>query len=171
MSTSPHLPTRSLTRRLGMALGIMLIGGLLASCATRPEAEAASPTPVASSTAAPEESAEPAPEITPDTVPAEGTATVRYSVTGSSSYALIRDVMVTEGDGSDRDVVRQALPYESETVLTADQLDRFYKLVLFAKNIDGQSGDISCTITVNGEVRAQQSQSGYRPVTCLVVHD
>ncbi|RLP74142.1 hypothetical protein D9V32_13960 [Mycetocola tolaasinivorans] len=88
-------------------------------------------------------------------------------MTGDAGTALIRNVVVRSASESEGNTTKRALPWSAESSLSAADAAGYHKVVLFAKNVDGSRGALSCEITINGEVVASQHTTGYKPITCL----
>ncbi|MCS4276254.1 hypothetical protein M2390_001436 [Mycetocola sp. BIGb0189] len=98
---------------------------------------------------------------------ATGERRVEFTVTGDAGTALIRHVVVRADTDENADATMQALPWSATDTLRAEDSTDFHKLVLFAKNVDGASGSLTCEIRIDGEIVATQHTTGYQPVTCL----
>ncbi|WP_043322397.1 hypothetical protein [Mycetocola saprophilus] len=161
--------------RSGMLAGVALASAgvlLLAGCATgpRPDATAsasASPSASADARIASEPPVEPGATASPTETGTDGERRVEFTVTGDAGSALIRNVVVRTDTDADVDATARALPWNDTQTLSAEDAAGFHKLVLFAKNIDGSRGNLTCEIRIDGEIVATQHTTGYQPVTCL----
>lgn len=128
----------------------------------QPEAEVQEPAaePEAQEPAAEPEAAESAPEAS--------SRQVVMTVTGAKSSALVKTLVVTN-DGKEQggQMNTETLPFTQEVTVGVDQ--PFTKILVIAKYKDGQTGDIKCTIEIDGEEQATNSSTGHQPAECLVV--
>lgn len=148
------------------AAGILLLTG----CATGPKPDAtaeSSPTATPDARVVSEPPVDPAATESPEVPATSGERRVEFTVTGDAGTALIRNVVVRTDTDADVDATTRALPWSESTTLSAADAGAFHKLVLFAKNIDGSRGNLTCEIRIDGEIVATQHTSGYQPVTCL----
>ncbi|MFC4223594.1 hypothetical protein [Lysinibacter cavernae] len=150
-------------------IGVMTLSGCAASDSAQPQQSAsvqpsAPPTPNASNPDVAE-----TPGLVNKTAETTAETTVEFRVTGDAGTALVRNVVVLTDADSNGDTTKHDLPWSETVTLTAAETEGFHKLVLFAKNVDGERGNISCEITVNGEAVAAEQTTGFQPVTCLYV--
>lgn len=156
--TTPVVQRRSVFTVVTLACA----GFLLAGCG-------ATPPPPTPDVAQPTTAAAEAPATAAPSTEAGAPSTIHFSVTGQADRALIRDVAVTEDTADNTATTERALPWNTDVTFTAAQMAGFHKFVLFVKNVDGNSGALSCAITVDGVQAAVQSTKGSKPATCVVV--
>lgn len=130
-----------------------------------PEAQEPAAEPGAQEPEAQEPAAEPEAEKSD---PAATSRQVVMKVTGAKSSALVKTLVVTN-DGKEQggQMNTQTLPFTQEVAVGVDQ--PFTKILVIAKYKDGQTGDINCSIEIDGQEQAVNSSSGHQPAECLIV--
>ncbi|MCY0905298.1 hypothetical protein [Arthrobacter sp. H14-L1] len=108
----------------------------------------------------------PSTDPTPSTVPVG--RLVSLHVEGAHANALVKTLVVT-GDGKENggDMQDVKLPFDQELTLPADA--SFTKVLVLGKYASGATGEISCTVTIDGRQVASQSSGNHRPAECLFV--
>lgn len=101
------------------------------------------------------------------TAPATRDISVVYEVNGTSTDASIVYSTYANGTSGTEQATGQALPFIKElTVQSGDDL-QFTSFTLVATNGAEDTGAVSCKITVDGEVVAEQSSTGeFATVSC-----
>lgn len=168
-------PGNQFSRRLKPLIAVAsvaLLGLSLAACSPASTDAPSESSPVAVSesaapaTAAPAKSAAAVETTAPPAAATERKVTVK--VTGAKDSALVKSLVVTNDDKeTDGEMVQQTLPYTQEFSLPAGAT--FTKILVLAKYPSGGTGEISCTVTVDGKEVATNSSSNHEPAKCLFV--
>lgn len=174
MMTKPGLLTK-----LGAVSAAAVLSLTLAACGTSDPVEDPAPTvtETVEPTVAPEptasESAEPEATDAPTESP-EATQTpaserkVVINVEGAKSSALVKTLVVTnDGKEEGGKMNTETLPFTKELTVGADK--PFTKILVIAKYKDGQTGNISCTVEIDGEEAAANSSNTHQPAECLII--
>ena len=163
MTTSEKQFSRPLPA-LSAGAVMALLGLLLTACSPADTAPPAESTSAASSTVLS------TPAVSETTPTAEaGQHNISVKVTGARASALVKTVVVgSEGEENGGEMRPQTLPY-TET-FTASSNSGFTKVFVLAKYDSGQTADISCSITVDGEEVAASTSSNHVPVECLFLN-
>ncbi|HXH36012.1 MAG TPA: MmpS family transport accessory protein [Plantibacter sp.] len=98
---------------------------------------------------------------------ADRDVTVVYEVTGTSAASSITYATFTDGNSGTEQANDQALPFTKEFTIKAGGTFDYTSFYLMAMNGMDDTGDISCKITVDGEVVAEQTSTGeYASASC-----
>lgn len=173
MMTKPGLLTR-----LGAVSAVAVLSLTLAACGSSDPVEEPAPTvtETVEPTVAPEptESETAEPEATETTEAPEATEApaaerkVVINVKGDKSSALVKTLVVTnDGKEEGGKMNTETLPFTKELTVGADK--PFIKILVIAKYKDGQTGDISCTVEIDGKEAASDSSKTHQPAECLII--
>ncbi|MGG7465616.1 MULTISPECIES: MmpS family transport accessory protein [unclassified Plantibacter] len=92
---------------------------------------------------------------------------VVYEISGASTDASITYSTYTNGTSGTEQANGQALPFTKELTVKAGGAFDFTSLTLSGMNGADDTGDITCKITVDGEVVSEQTSTGaYASVMC-----
>lgn len=93
---------------------------------------------------------------------------VTMHVEGAQSEALVKALVVT-GGGKETggEMTSQTLPFDQQVTLPAGSV--FNKILVLGKYASGATGEISCSISIDGVNVSSQSSSGHKPAECLFV--
>lgn len=175
-SVKTQLKTVALRACAGASIALMGLG--LAGCSSTSETTASNaPTTVSASaeTAGTTPSQQgPAPTETAST-PTESSvaATERHatlSVTGAKDSALVKTLVISsDGKESGGEMKQQALPFTQELTIPAGT--DFTKILVLGKYANGETGEISCSVAVEGKTVSTNSSTGHQPAECLVLEN
>ena len=122
------------------------------AAATSPAAKAAASTPAAATKA---------------TTAPVGRKVVLH-VEGAKSDALVKALVITaDGKESGGEMTTQTLPFNQELTLPANSV--FTKILVLGKYASGATGEISCSISIDGKEVAAQTSTDHKPAECLFV--
>ncbi|MFB9165037.1 hypothetical protein [Arthrobacter psychrochitiniphilus] len=94
--------------------------------------------------------------------------TVTMHVEGAKSDALVKALVVTDdGKESGGEMTSQKLPFDQEVTLPAGAA--FTKVLVLGKYASGATGEISCSISIDGVNVSSQSSTNHKPAECLFV--
>ncbi|MGK9147721.1 MmpS family protein [Plantibacter flavus] len=100
-------------------------------------------------------------------VEADRDVTVLYEVTGASTASSITYATFTDGNSGTEQANDQVLPFTKELTIKAGGAFDYSSFYLLAMNGADDAGDISCKITVDGQVVAEQTSTGaYASASC-----
>ncbi|WP_240968775.1 MmpS family transport accessory protein [Streptomyces sp. HNM0575] len=147
----PH-PKRKTGRKVLGALvgGLLLIGGCSAVMSDDTDAPDAKPSPAAKAPAA-EKSAKPAKD---EAKPKADPAKVTFKVWGTAPDGALGPMDITYGSDTES-ISGKGLPFEKTLPLNDDAM--YYNV---SAQLQG-SGDIHCSVTVNGETKKGHAKGGY----------
>lgn len=98
---------------------------------------------------------------------ADRDVTVLYEVTGTAAASSITYSTFTDGNSGSEQATDQPLPFSKEFTIKAGGDFDYASFSIFAMNGMDDTGDISCKITVDGEVVAEQTATGeYASASC-----
>ena len=144
---------------------MLLLGLALAGCSTSaPESAAESSSSVETTSAA----------AAPSAKPSEKAGATKRKVTmhveGAQSGALVKSLVVTaDGLESGGEMTTQALPFDQEVSLPAESV--FTKVLVLGKYASGASGEISCSISIDGVEVSSETSSNHKPAECTFVEN
>lgn len=100
-------------------------------------------------------------------VEADRDVTVLYEVTGTSAASSITYSTYSDGNSGTEQANDQPLPFSKEFTIKAGGTFDYSSFYLLAMNGMDDTGDISCKITVDGKVVAEQTSTGeYASASC-----
>ena len=98
---------------------------------------------------------------------ADRDVTVVYEVTGTSAASSITYMTFTDGNSGTEQANDQALPFTKEFTIKAGGTFDYSSFYVMAMNGADDAGDISCKITVDGKVLAENTSTGaYASASC-----
>lgn len=157
----------------------MMLGLSLAGCSTdapAPAAEsssAASATQEVTATETATEGAVTAPVATPAENSKKATSApagrkVTLQVKGAKSDGVVKALVITaDGKESGGEMKPEKLPFSQELTLPTDSV--FTKILVLGKYPSGGTGEISCSISIDGKEVASQTSTSHKPAECLFV--
>lgn len=157
----------------------LLLGLALTGCSTSaPESAAETSNSSSSSKGAPEAAvdadapatAKPSEKVESKPTDKAGSQgrTVTMHVEGAQSEALVKALVVTDdGKETGGDMTSQTLPFDQEVTLPAGSV--FNKVLVLGKYGSGATGEISCSISIDGVNVSRQTSSNHKPAECLFV--
>ncbi|UIK87628.1 hypothetical protein [Arthrobacter polaris] len=93
---------------------------------------------------------------------------VLLHVEGAKSDALVKALVITaDGKESGGEMTTQTLPFNQELTLPANSV--FTKILVLGKYASGATGEISCSISIDGKEVAAQTSTDHKPAECLFV--
>lgn len=157
--------------RLGMGVVILGAGLGLVSCSTTAPDEttqSSAPSSSPSATATVEQSS-PAASSSPEASSTEAAArTLNLKVTGAKDSALVKALVITSAHkAQDGQMTSHALPFEKKVELAKGE--EITKVLVIGKYADGATGDIACSISIDGKEVKSNSSTGHKPAECLLV--
>lgn len=144
---------------------MLLMGLALAGCSTSaPESTAETSGSAEVTTAATAPSAKPSEQA------AATERKVAMHVEGAQSGALVKSLVVTaDGKESGGEMTTQALPFDQEVSLPAESV--FTKVLVLGKYASGATGEISCSISIDGVEVSSVTSNNHKPAECLFVEN
>lgn len=95
---------------------------------------------------------------------------IALSVTGAKESAQVKVLVVTsDGKQSGGDMKPQTLPFTHE--LTIPSGTNFTKILVLGKYTNGATGEISCSVTIDGKVVSTNTSTSHKPAECLVLEN
>lgn len=155
------------TSRWAVGLAATLLLGAVAACGTDSNDAGPSDDP-SSATASSETPSADADEASPSADPDSTTdeQDVVLTVEGEKDEGLVKAMVVTTDSKHGGPMLREALPFSHEVSLPPTT--ELIKVLVIAKYPDGDTGEISCAVTIDGETAASNSSRGHRPAKCHV---
>ena len=102
-----------------------------------------------------------------DAAAADRDVIVLYEVTGTSAAATITYSTYNDGSSGMEQATGKALPFSKEITVKAGGDFDWSSYTLTVTNTTGDTGDISCKITIDGEVISEQTSTGeYASAMC-----
>lgn len=168
-------PAKTIVSRACAVASIALFGLGLSGCSSDEAAPTATETVTesASATAALETTPAASAPAASTEATAESSTTaadrkVTLEVKGAKSNALVKTLVIThDGKETGGKMVKEALPFTKDLTLPADTT--LTKILVLGKYADGGTGDISCSITVDGKSESSNSSTGHKPAECLFI--
>lgn len=101
--------------------------------------------------------------------PTAKTQSVALQVNGAKAQALVKTLVITSaGKKSSGNMTSQSLPFEETIELTAGE--SITKILVLAKYTDGQTGEIACSISIDGKQISTDTTTSHKPAQCLVTN-
>ncbi|MDO5752491.1 hypothetical protein [Arthrobacter sp.] len=171
--TTQKKSAKKLSLPLFAGVTLMMLGLSLAGCSTNDPAPAANSTSTVDATqGAAVPVMDPATPAAATAAPASQEAPAERKVTlhveGAKSDALVKALVVTaDGKESGGEMKTEQLPFNQELTLPADST--FTKILVLGKYASGATGEISCSISIDGKEVAAQKSDNHKPAECLFV--
>lgn len=110
----------------------------------------------------------PAPATSSTTSTSAQENTLRLSVSGEATTAMVKTLVITRnGKEQNGQMTRQNLPFSRDVTLPAGS--ELVKVLVLGKNIDGASTKLTCSIDLAGETLKKSSSNGHAPAECLLL--
>lgn len=168
-------PAKTVVSRVSAVASIGLLGLGLVGCSVDETAPTVAATVTESATASTAPATPPAVsapaasmEAAAESTTAAAVRTLTLEVKGSKSSALVKTLVIThDGKETGGKMAKESLPFTKELALPANT--SLTKILVLGKHTDGSTGDISCSITIDGKSETSISSTGHKPAECLFI--
>lgn len=93
---------------------------------------------------------------------------VTMHVEGAQSEALVKALIITDdGKETGGEMTTQTLPFDHEVTLPGGSV--FNKVLVLGKYASGATGEISCSISIDGVNVSSQTSSNHKPAECMFI--